>query len=292
MRLEKSLWVMGGAMCMAGLCAAETAEPSAVARVADRYRATMKANDMPAMGKLLASDAWFIDPTTEVYGMALAQGLRGREAILAEHLSWGISGMTWQPLLRFESGHYDILFSSARADAGPAFPFLNILHIEGGQVIERFDYADYKAFTSRLEAGEVEAEVQTTHDVARRYVAAYARDMDAMQGLLATDAVFRDPTAELLEPGMGAEPMVGVAAIGDWFRRSRARLDSFELEVEDAFFSTHHAVFITHARARPADGEVEVGVAAAPHETPLLIVLEVRNGKVVHHQDFWRASEF
>lgn len=291
MRRMKSLWVMGVAMCMAGLCGAETAEPSAVARVADHYRATMEANDMSAMGPLLASDAWFIDPTTEVYGMALAKGLRGRQAILAEHLSWGISGMTWQPRLRFESGHHDILYALAQADGGPAFPFLNILHIEDGQVIERIDYADYKAFTRRLEAGEAEAEVQATHDVARRYVAAYGREMDAMQRLLATEAVFRDPTAELLGPGMGGEPIVGAAAIGDWFRRSRARLDSFELDVEDAFFSTHHAVFVTQSRARLANDEEE-GVAAAPLETPLLIVLEVRDGKVVHHQDFWRATEF
>lgn len=107
-----------------------------------------------------------------------------------------------------------------------------------------------------------------------------------MQALLAEDAVFRDPTAEIFGHGMGAGPVQGAAAIADWFRRARAQAENFELTIEDAFYSLHHAVFITRGTA-DLTGQVTGHFAS-----PLIVALEIRDGKVVRHDDYWQAERF
>ena len=252
---------------------------------ADHYRQLMFNGQFDALGDLMPEQALFIDPTADALDLPLAQGIQGRQTIIDEHKSWGVGHFAWSERLRFASGAYDIAYGLLELETA-TFPFLNILKFEAGQVAERVDYGDYKAFTRRLAEQTAEPAMQALAETARRYLEAYARDFDAMQALLAEDAVFRDPTSEIFGGGMGADAVQGAAAIADWFRRSATQAENFELTIQDAFYSLHHAVFITRASADL------LGQVTGHFAGPLIIVLEIRDGQVVKHHDYWQAERF
>ena len=261
------------------------------ARVADDYRQRMRERDVDGMAPILAEDAFFIDPTVEALGMPLASGIRGRGAILAEIRSWDLSEISWTSELRFTSAGHDVLFATVETPQMAPFPFLNILQVDEGRVVERIDYGDYIGATARTERGEADDETRLLVSIADRYLEAYCRDVDAMAALLAEDAEFHDPTAAILGPGMGGEPIYGRQAIADWFRAATTGVESVTVERIGSLVSKHRVVWVVRSR-------VELDPARAPQgfpqvfEAPLVIVLEIRDGKVVRHHDYWDAESF
>lgn len=275
--------------CAAASVAAQVSESAAT--IADRYRTLNFARELDRAGLLLAPQAMFIDPTTDVFQMPLAGGVQGRDTITALEKEWNLKSITWSPTFRFTSSGWDVAAGVMKIDDRPTFPLVNILRIEDGLVQERIDFGDYGGFTAAVDQGRAGAELQALAATAKRYLAAYCVDATAMGAELSDSAAFRDPTAHSYDPQATPAIVEGREAIARWFAQSSGSLVTVSLEVKQQFYSRHHAIAVT-----VASGTVRIGPENAERivsfSVPLVIALEIRDGKITKHEDFWDVEQF
>lgn len=118
-----------------------------------------------------------------------------------------------------------------------------------------------------------------TEAVARRYFEAYiARDWDRLEALLDTHSRFEDATATLV---FGSQARMGKAAQMKFFRESYAAIRAMRYSPRSQFASGEHMVFV---------GELAWSLELANRQVidtrmPIVVRLQVRDGRVVEHLD-------
>ncbi len=125
-----------------------------------------------------------------------------------------------------------------------------------------------------------------TAPVSDAYFAAYiGRDWDKLETLIAEQSDFQDPTATLIFGGIVSE---GSAAMMDRFRNGYSSLTHMEFATTRRLISGHVALY---------EGELDWGIdlgdgTIVNSVTPMVIVLTVEEGKVVHHRDYVDYAPF
>lgn len=130
------------------------------------------------------------------------------------------------------------------------------------------------------------AETAATAPIADAYAAAYvALDWDRLEPLLADDASFLDPTATLVFGSVGTQ---GKVAVMKNFRSAYASLRKMSLTKRQVIHSGHFALYIGDLTwtVDMGDGRDVSSV------TPIVIVIEVKDGKVVSHRDYVDYAPF
>lgn len=118
-----------------------------------------------------------------------------------------------------------------------------------------------------------------TEAIARPYLDAYiARDWDRLEPLLDEEVRFDDATAHLVFGAVGKQ---GKAVLMKAFRETYASIRDMRFIQQSRFASGEHMVFV---------GELEWGIGLpdglnVDSRMPFVVRLQVRNGKVLEHQD-------
>ncbi|GLR13466.1 hypothetical protein GCM10007907_22560 [Chitinimonas prasina] len=130
------------------------------------------------------------------------------------------------------------------------------------------------------------AETAAAAPVADAYLAAYVSlDWDRLEPLLADDASFNDPTAALVFGAVGTQ---GKLAVMQRFRKAYAPLRQMALTKRRVIHSGHFALY---------EGDlawtVDMGDGRdVSSVTPIVIVIEVKGGKVISHRDYVDYAPF
>lgn len=120
-----------------------------------------------------------------------------------------------------------------------------------------------------------------TRQVAQKYFDAYlARDWNAVETLVSDDVSFGDPTAVQL---FGPNAHVGKAAAIKSFRETYAGLTHMKATVSRTMFASHYAIFES-----TLDWSVKLkgGKELRTPAMPFVVIVTVRDGKVVEHRDY------
>lgn len=125
-----------------------------------------------------------------------------------------------------------------------------------------------------------------TRDVATRYFSHYmAMDWDRLEPMLHADATFEDPTAELL---FGGKPHRGKDNVIKNFRDGYASLTSMKANSLRTIFSGKSAVFqfeLSFGFRNRHNGITTINM-------PLVVVVTVKDGKVIEHRDYGDYREY
>jgi len=255
----------------------------------DYVELNFRARKLEQAAAKLAQDAFFIDPTGEVFGGVLSKGIRGRAEILKLQQSWGVVDSSFDVAVEFCAGEYAVFaghFSFGYA-AGGRFedvPFMTILRVADGAVQERHDYGDYRPLVPQAPA----TDEQLTQG--RTYVQTYvARDFEALARLQSEDCTFQDPTAALLGGGQAHQ---GPAAIRANFERAFAGCQKFEYEPTFEFAFGRYAVFAGQCRYAFPGRALGIQAESAKFELPLIVILEFEDGRIASHKDYADYATF
>ena len=155
--------VLGLTACLGLVCGAAVAaqavpfaeQSSATQVVAEKYFAAYIARDWDKLERLLAEEGSFTDPTAEpVFGAV--QSL-GKPAVM-KNFREGYAQLKYMRFNRmrtvFSGKHalfegtldWALTLEGDRVAVTNAMPFLTILRVEGGLVVEHTDFADYQPF--------------------------------------------------------------------------------------------------------------------------------------------------
>jgi ketosteroid isomerase-like protein len=125
-----------------------------------------------------------------------------------------------------------------------------------------------------------------TQSVGEAYFDAYiARDWGRLEPLLADNASFLDPTADLV---FGGAQVDGKAAMMTFFREGYAGITRMSVSPVRAIHSGHYAIFETEldwAMMMSATQEVASVM-------PFVVVLRIEDGRVVSHRDYADYAPF
>ncbi len=250
--------------------------------VADRYLTLTMNQEYDALLDAYRDDARFFDPTAEVFEGPIAEGpIEGARKIVELQQSWGLAASEFDVAAAFSVGRYALYRGTLRvrhdvADAWIAMPFVTVLRIDAGQVAERTDFGGYvEPFGMEDRFGSVTEE---TRRISAEYLKAYlGADLEAQRRLLAPDAVFQDPTAQVYGPGSG-QRLVGAGDIMERRTQTFQNVAAFDLAVSDSFVSGHHAVYMGRTTYTLRNG--------TRFDQPAVMVIEVRGGQVTRHWDF------
>ena len=125
-----------------------------------------------------------------------------------------------------------------------------------------------------------------TIKVADAYFSAYiARDWDSLEPLLADDASFADPTAELI---FGNSPTEGKQAIVTKFRQGYASISEMSFLQDRAVYGGNMALYegTLSWTLNFRDGNV------LKSEMPYVAIIRVEDGKVASHRDYGDYTSF
>lgn len=125
-----------------------------------------------------------------------------------------------------------------------------------------------------------------TEQVADAYFDAYiARDWDRLEPLLADDASFADPTAELV---FGNPPTRGRDAIAAKFRKGYSSISAMSFDPIRVFHGGNMALYegTLSWTLNFADGNV------LDSSMPYVAIIRVEGGKVVSHRDYGDYTDF
>jgi hypothetical protein len=166
MRRRWTILVLPALLLAASLAAQSTpgarylAASDTAREVGTRYKEAYIGLDWGTIDGLLSENASFLDPTAElVFGGQLAEG---REAMMTKFRT-GYAGleMSFAQDRAIFTGHFAIfegkLTWSAPTQGGGRLvtrdaPFVLVLRIEGGKVVEHRDYADYHPYIEAVRA--------------------------------------------------------------------------------------------------------------------------------------------
>lgn len=262
------------------------AETRATRAVGDAYLATLFGErDLAAAEQLLAEDVFFIDPTADVWGGALATGIRGREQVMAMKRSFGAVETDFRSEIAFGCGPYAVYagkmnWTSTNAPPIEGLAFVTILEVEDGKIASRRDFGDYDTITPGFVTDPNLA------PLARDYLKAYAAlDVERLRAYWHDDVAFQDPTSTLTGDGLRAEGIDAVAAKIEGIVSSDSVLE-FIVDPSFEFFSNHHAVFAGTTRYTLRGRPLGLDVDSVTVEQPIVVALEIRSGRVREHWDF------
>jgi len=261
-------------------------DDSPTRRVADAYLSTLfEDRDLDEAETWMAEDATFIDPTADLWGGNLANGISGRDAIMAKMQSFQGIEAAFRPEVTFDCGRTAVRagrldWKSALGPPIENLPFVTILEVDGELVAARRDYGDYDSFSPGFPTDPNLA------PRAKAYLEAYAAfDVDALREFWHDDVVFQDPTARLIGDGQRSEGIDAVAALITRISDSGSVLD-FSIEPVLEFASNHHAVFAGTTHFTLTGASLGLDVESVSVEQPIVVALEVRDGRVHEHLDF------
>ncbi|WP_265570773.1 nuclear transport factor 2 family protein [Sphingomicrobium nitratireducens] len=121
---------------------------------------------------------------------------------------------------------------------------------------------------------------ETSMRIGQSYFEAYIeRDWDRLEPMLADDVVFQDTTAKYL---FGGQPQEGKATLAAFFRTAYAGISRMEFTPSRSFASSDTAVF-----EGMLDWDVDMGGGRIVSTSmPFVVILALRDGKIVSHRDF------
>jgi ketosteroid isomerase-like protein len=130
---------------------------AATARVAEAYFEAYVARDWERLAPLLAEAGGFTDPTAEpVFGKVEVSGKRATVDFFRQNYA-AITHMQFNRTRAFFSGRHAVFegtldwtltLAGGKEVATRAMPFVTILRLDGGLVVEHRDFADYHPFVA------------------------------------------------------------------------------------------------------------------------------------------------
>ena len=262
-----------------------SAQPSAnpeTIQVSNRYLELASELDYDGLRSLMADNARFSDPTGDVFGGPVSQGLiEGADLIIETQKGWGLSGVEFNPTVSFYVGEYAVHRGMYRAqfEQGAAWveiPFVTVHHVRDGKLQERTDFGEY---ISSFALGDGFDENTTwTEVVADQYFQAYLDgDLDVQAALVTEEVKFQDPTAQVFGPPSG-----GLFESSEILIERRSKIyesiSDLSFDIESNFYANHHAVYTGHVQYTAGQG--------LTFRQPAIIVIEVRDGVVTRQWDF------
>ena len=263
--------------------------------IAARYLALTFAQQYDALEDVYAKDVFFIDPTGDVWNGPGSKGVHGADNLIALQKSWGLTSADFAIDEQFAVGEYalfrgQLTWTMRNSHDGVTTDFMTIIRVVDGKVAERHDYGNYLGAFGGSMSDEIHANAETSEDVGAKYFHAYLDQRhDVMERLYATEVSFQDPTAAYI--GGPSSVYQGRDSVVVMMDRVFQAISHFTFDVEDAWFSNHHAVFM---------GTVRFTLVAAAAGTPedvtfdhsAVFVITVVDGLVVAHRDFVDYSTF
>lgn len=139
---------------------------------------------------------------------------------------------------------------------------------------------------SAQEKSPFKATTDITQDIATRYFDNYmAMDWDRLEPMLHADATFEDPTATLL---FGDKKPRGKENVMKNFRMGYESLTGMRAKLARTFFSGDTGIFeldLTFGFRNRQNGITTITM-------PLVVVIAVKDGKVVSHRDYGDYREY
>lgn len=266
----------------------EAQDVSAARQTAQAWLDAYQAQDFDAMRAMLSDESVFIDPTSlgrENFGDPI--NWQGADAILAGVGAWGVTDAEYHIERTYESpgrvifdGSVDVTYGDPDNPVSYNFPIITIVTVADGSVIEHRDYTDFDG-ASALNA---EPAPLTGNNMINAYMAAYsAADFEAMEGFMAEDVVFADPTAT----GQGETGLLhhGRDEIMTALREFDAQYNPIGLNFtwDTVFVSNNRYVFMGRVNATyPVEQDGMVFQWSAAQTT----VIHLRDGLIVEQYDF------
>ncbi len=255
--------------------------PSSTSVVADRYIELLTTErDQDAAVAMMSEDVTFIDPTAEVWGGTLGNGVAGRDVVDALQKSWGVEQMSYEVAARMVTGDH-ALFSgklSWQITGAPMVkdvPFITMLIVRDGEIVARKDLGDY----DELVLGE-KADTTAINKVAAEYIEVYGQhNIPAMEKLLAPDAVFI--RAHSGDDGADQE-IRGAAAIAQSLGDTELDYSVSEFSLKRFISSYRHVVYVGECRVQKSLANGSTSGATMP----LWVSLKVVDGRIVEQQDY------
>ncbi len=272
------------------------------------YETERKGSWAKSMGELLAADVYFVDRTTEVYGMPLANGIKGREAVVKEMISFNLKDHGLAVETSFVCGEYalwygEFSYTAALGDgSGKTIPthfkLTSVVRIEKGLVTERYDSGDYWDLTRQIakhstkvdasSLDEAEAKLRKTVDA---YFIAYGKcEFDVLESLWAKDVSFQDPTGALFGAGKLTKGNSAVSKNLQSELKVISTHGGMRIQTKDSFITGRHAIYLQRV-AWPTLAK-DLGLPDTPPgktyelSADVLMVLEIEDGKVLSHRDY------
>lgn len=122
---------------------------------------------------------------------------------------------------------------------------------------------------------------ETTRRVAETYFDAYIRrDWTAIEGLISEDGGFSDPTSEQI---FGTKPHRGKEETIKAFRSGYAGITAMSANITRTVFSSSYALF---EGTLDWTLKLQSGKTIDTKEMPIVVILTIKDGKVVDHKDY------
>lgn len=223
---------------------------------------------------LVSEDVHFVDRPGEIFGGGVEKGVYGKEAFRRLVASWAIEELVWTEHHSFVSGEYAVFTGGLRwKQAGqplsPVVPVSLVLQVRAGKIVSRRDFGDYDVFFPNVKSAEAELE-----EKARAYFASYlARDLGELEGFLAEDALFVDPTA-------GSETRGRLEILAS-LEASRASMGEVAFEEGVTIFTGRHALFLGDASCT-----LSLEGRRVPVTFPFVAHIEFEGDRVVEHRRY------
>jgi len=264
--------------------------------IAARYLALTFARQYDALEDVYAEDVFFVDPTGDVWNGPGSKGVHGAGSLIALQKSWGLTSADFAIDEQFAVGEYalfrgQLTWTTRSNPDGVTTDFMTIIRVVDGKVAERHDYGNYLGAFGGSMSDEIHANAETSEDVGAKYFHAYLDQRhDVMEQLYDAEVSFQDPTAAYFG-GQSSALYQGRDSVVTMMARVFQTISNLAFDVEDAWFSNHHAVFM---------GTVRFTLVAAAAGTPedvtfehsAVFVITVVDGLVVAHRDFVDYSTF
>lgn len=264
--------------------------------IAARYLELTFTLQYDALRDVYAEDVFFIDPTGDVWQGSLGQGLRGAGEVIALQKSWGLTSADFAIDEQFAVGEYALFrgqlsWTTRNNPDGVTTDFMTVIRVVGGRVAERHDYGNYlRAFDDSM-SDAIHANAEKSELIGNKYFHAYLdQQHDTMEQLYGYEVSFQDPTAAYFG-GPSSALYRGRDSVVAMMNRVFQPISRFAFDVEDAWFSNHHAVFMGTVRFT-----LRAAAAGTPEDLTLehsaVFVVTVVDGRVVAHRDFVDYSTF
>lgn len=140
--------------------------------------------------------------------------------------------------------------------------------------------------SSAQQGNQFKSTTDATQDISTKYFNSYiAMDWDKLEPMLHPDATFEDPTAALL---FGEKRPSGKVNVMKNFRDGYESLTSMKAKLSRTFFSGSAGIFeldLTFGFRNRQNGITTINM-------PLVVVITVKDGKVISHRDYGDYREY
>lgn len=250
---------------------------------ADYVQACFQERAMDAAFDLVADGVTFVDPTAEIWGGPASIGVTGREPFRKLTASWSLESSHLDVAQTFTSGTYAIYtgqigWQAAGQPKVEGVPFCTILRVQDGVVTDRRDYGDYDRIVPLSD--EMRAKQDAVGERGRAYFDAYASlDLEALDALLADDATFVDPTAEMSDEPLAFDDKFALLAM---LEGVKGHVRGLRLDAPFQIACGTHVVFAGTARYEV----LREGAEPVRVEHPFLMALTIEGERVVEHRRY------